>query len=639
MWQGDSSTARPFIGPRRPSDLHQAFESLPPEQTIAMPEQNFREAPDMAVPPRPVRGGDVDAAAKRVLVMALALLPALLAAHEMKRTIGLDGFSVLEIVYLALFVPLFAWIAFGCATSVIGFFLMAFDGGKRVQPYRPARPRTLEGRTAVLLPVCNEDFLAVLGRLSIMERSLGKVMGGDRFDFFVLSDSNAENGLIEEQAYRQMQPSFARNVYYRRRTVNTGRKPGNIAEWVQRFGGGYDYMLVLDADSVMGGQTMVRLAVDMECHPRLGLIQTVPSVVGASTLFSRWQQFANRLYGPMGAAGMIWWARTEGSFWGHNAIIRVKAFADSCGLPTLRGPAPFGGHIMSHDMVEAALLRRRGWAVHMVMADDSFEEFPPSLPDLATRDRRWCQGNIQHVPLLMRVAGLHPVNRFQLLVGASAYLTSPMWLALILVVLVGEWQGTWQAGTVLPSGALLGLTAALLFGPKFLALGWALANRTRRASFGGAGALIKGVLMECILSIMMAPVAMLTQTINLISIMFGQKASWNGQTRDRDGMSMIQALWVFKYHIALGVGLTMLALQGGVSMFWLMPVIAGLLFAPAFAAITARKDLGRYAASRGLFIVPEPWWKTAKPKLKEKLGAAGRSLQPEPRIALAANDC
>jgi len=138
---------------------------------------------------------------------------------------------------------------------------------------------------------------------------------------------------------------------------------------------------------------------------------------------------------------------------------------------------------------------------------------------------------------------------------------------------------------------------------------------------------------------MMAPVAMLTQTINLISIMFGQKAAWNGQTRDRDGMSMIQALWFFKYHIALGIGLTALAWQSGISMFWLMPVIVGLLFAPAFAAITARKDLGRYAASRGLFTVPEPWWKTATPKLQEKYGPARNSVQPEPKIALAANDC
>jgi membrane glycosyltransferase len=603
-----------------------------------MPVQDFGTAPETHERPSLWRGSDIDALAKRVLVLTLALLPALLAFHEMKQTIGMDGFSGWELAYLVLFVPLFAWIAFGCVSSVIGFLILTGDG-RRIQPYRPTRPMALTGRTAVLLPVCNEDFLAVLGRLSIMERSLGKVMGGDRFDFFILSDSNPANGEIEARAYHQMRESFARPVYYRRREINLHRKPGNIADWVTRFGGGYDYMIVLDADSVMGGQTMVRLAIDMECHPRLGLIQTVPSVVGASTLFARAQQFANRLYGPIGAAGMIWWARSEGTFWGHNAIVRVKAFAESCGLPTLRGPAPFGGHIMSHDMVEASLLRRRGWAVHMVMADDSYEEFPPSLPDLATRDRRWCQGNIQHVPLMMRVAGLHAVNRFQLLVGASAYLTSPMWLALMLVVLVGQSQGAWQATQILPSGALLGCTIALLFGPKLLAIIWAAANPARRASFGGLRMMTRGVIVECILSILMAPVSMLTQTINLFGILAGIKSAWNGQTRDRDGMSAGQALWTFKYHIALGVGFVALAVYGGLALGWLMPVVAGLVLSPAFAALTARKDLGSYAASRGLFQVPEPWWKVEAAPLRARFGGARQRMPlAEPKIALAAND-
>jgi membrane glycosyltransferase len=244
-------------------------------------------------------------------------------------------------------------------------------------------------------------------------------------------------------------------------------------------------MIVLDADSVMSGQTMARLSVDMERHPHLGLIQTVPTVMGAATLFARWQQFASRLFGPISAAGMIWWAGSEGMFWGHNAIVRVRAFAESCGLPELPGRAPFGGHILSHDMLEAALLRRRGWDVHMVTADDSFEEFPPAMPDLFTRDRRWCQGNIQHVPLLAKIKGLHPVSRFQLFVGASAYCTSPLWLAMMLVVLGGVATGVWPPAAVLPSSTLLTVTAVLLFGPKILAIGWAMADPSRRIGFGG----------------------------------------------------------------------------------------------------------------------------------------------------------
>lgn len=579
---------------------------LPPENILAMPEQDFSHIPERAFAKSRFSSADFDAVAQRVLVLALTLLPALVAALEMKRSIGQDGFSGWEIAYLSLFVPLFAWISFGFATSAIGFIITAFDRAHTT--YRPRRVTPLEGRTAILVPVCNEDFIAVLGRISIMERSLAQVMGGDRFDFFILSDSNPENGKTEKCAYRQMRASFSLPVYYRRRQINHHRKPGNIAEWVTRFGGGYDYMIVLDADSVMGGQTMARLAADMENHPRLGLIQTVPTVVGASTLFARWQQFANRLYGPMASRGMIWWSRSEGTFWGHNAIIRVKAFAEGCGLPTLKGPAPFGGHIMSHDMVEAALLRRRGWEVHMVLAEDSYEEFPPALPDLATRDRRWCQGNVQHVPLLLRVAGLHIVNRFQLLVGASAYLTSPMWLALILITISGEANRVWHVNEILPSNRLLWLTAALLFAPKFMALALAATNATLRNGFGGIPAMVKGVIVECLLSIMMAPVAMLTQTINLIGIMIGMKSQWNGQTRDRDGISIWSAIWTFKYHLLLGAGLFVAAIYSQSALLWLMPVVVGLLFSPALATLTARKDLGRMVAAHGLFVVPEPWW-------------------------------
>jgi membrane glycosyltransferase len=585
--------------------LARAFEQVPAEAPLAMPEQDFRAAPPQ-VAHRPL---NIDIWARRLLVVALALIPAAMAAHEMRRSIGLDGISAMEGVYLALFISLFAWIAFGFATATIGFLLLTLGGGRSVAPRPLIASEPLRGRTAILLPVCNEDFLGVLGRLSIMERSLAQVMGGERFEFFILSDSSAENGEAERRAYQEMRGAFSRPVHYRRRALNVGRKPGNIAEWVRRFGGAYDYMVVLDADSVMSGQTMARLASDMERHPHVGLIQTVPTVMGAATLFARWQQFASRLFGPISAAGMIWWAGSEGMFWGHNAIVRVRAFAESCGLPELPGRAPFGGHILSHDMLEAALLRRRGWDVHMVTADDSFEEFPPSMPDLFTRDRRWCQGNIQHVPLLVKIAGLHPVSRFQLLVGASAYCTSPMWLALMLVVLGGAASGWWPAAEILPSSGLLAVTAVLLFGPKILSIAWAMADPARRIGFGGAARMTRGVIADIILSVLMAPVAMLTQTINLVTILMGRKASWNGQTRDRDGMAIGSANWLYKWHKLLGVGLTVLAVKAG-ALGWTMPVLAGLFAAPLLAAITARKDLGRKAEERGLFQVADPWWRT-----------------------------
>jgi membrane glycosyltransferase len=621
------------------------FDNLPPDRPIAMPVQDFSRQPatGRARATEPV---DYHMAARRLLVLAMSAVPALIAMRELQRTIGLDGLSGWEIAYLLLFIPLFAWIAFGFSTSLLGFLVTTVREQKIMRRLPPMPARLPEGRTAVLLPVCNEDFLGVLGRLSIMERSLVRAAGGNRFDVFILSDSNAENGLVEEQAYRQMRRSFTLPVYYRRRKENIGRKPGNIAEWVRRQGGGYDYMIVLDADSLMSGTTMARLAADLERHPNVALIQTVPSVAGASTLFARWQQFAGRIYGPISAIGMIWWSGAEGMFWGHNAIVRIKAFAESCGLPELPGRAPFGGHVMSHDMIEAALLRRSGWSCHMVMADDSFEEFPPSLPDLATRDRRWCQGNIQHVPLLKTIVGLHPVSRFQLLVGASAYLTSPLWLAMILLIMAGEFAGAWSGNAMLPTGSLLALTAVLLFGPKFMAVAWALWDPARREGFGGTATILRGAIADIILSILMAPVSMLTQTINLGGILAGRKSAWNGQTRDRDGIALRDAFRLFRPHVALGAAMVVAALASGMAMIWLAPIFIGLLAAPFLASFTARKDLGRLAVRHGFFEVRDPWWRAVRgtdpesppqPSFGPRFRGRRAVMAPRP-LGLPAND-
>ncbi|MDX3909332.1 MAG: glucans biosynthesis glucosyltransferase MdoH [Sphingobium sp.] len=616
----------------RAADLSVA--SLPPESPLAMPEQNFSVAPPHSQPAPPIAPG-----ISRVLVLlVLSIATSLLGVGMMTDALQPRGFSAWEVAYLALAIPLFAWIAFGFANSAIGFALIWWRDVHNSRGYQRSTTRVPEGRAAILLPVCNEDFLTIIGRLSIMERSLETLPGCNQFDFFILSDSNAENGKAEEDAYSAVRDAFVRPVYYRRRTQNIGRKPGNVAEWVRRFGGAYEYMIVLDADSVMSGKTMSQLAAQMDREPNVALVQTIPAVVGAQTLFARWQQFASRLYGPMSAIGAIWWSDRQATFWGHNAIIRVKAFAESCGLPELKGPAPFGGHIMSHDMVEAALLRRRGWAVRMVMADDSFEEFPPSLPDLAIRDRRWCQGNIQHIPLIPKIAGLHIVSRFQLLVGASAYVTSPMWLALILTVIGGEFAGAWRANMVLPSGGLLALTLVLLFGPKLMAIALTLRDEERRLAFGGSLRLWIGAIIETALSILAAPIQMLTHSINLISILSGRKSAWNGQTRDCDGIPMADAFRTFRYHVALGVIILIGGLFSGITMMWLMPIVLGLLLAPVLAALTARKDLGRMLEDRGLLAVPKAWWQLSSYRPLRTRLSVGRSTSVWTTPLSVAND-
>jgi membrane glycosyltransferase len=445
-------------------------------------------------------------------------------------------------------------------------------------------------RTAVLIPVYHEDMGPIAGRIRAMSAMLAEAGVARQFDIFLLSDSGTDAADAEYAAFRALQTECALPVYYRRRPKNIARKPGNIAEWVRRFGGAYDHMIVLDADSLMTGEVMARLASVMDRSPGVALIQTVPSVTGGRTIFARWQQFAAAAYGPISTAGLIWWSGAEATFWGHNAIIRVKAFAESCGLPELSGREPMGGHIMSHDMVEAALLRRRGWAVHMVSVEGSHEEFPPTLSDYAVRDRRWCQGNLQHLRLLTS-GGFHWINRLQLLMGASAYLTSPLWLVLALVTLF-QGVGLIGAASFAPSVWPLLLTLSLLFAPKLLAFSWIMIDREQRDALGGTRNVLRSMAIEIPLAMVVAPVTMISQTIATIDIVRGQPSGWRPQQRESDGIPIRQALIDYRYHVGVGLFFFALIMTAGGTTPWLLPVVISLLLAPLTASLTARADWG-----------------------------------------------
>ena len=362
-------------------------------------------------------------------------------------------------------------------------------------------------------------------------------------------------------------------------------------------------MLVVDADSLMSGQAMAGMVHIMEQRPSLALLQTVPTVINATTLFQRWMQFNNRLYGPVASAGLVWWSGAESTFWGHNALIRTRAFAQSCGLPDLAGPPPFGGPIMSHDMVEAALLRRNGWAAHMVMIDESYEEFPPTLPDLAVRDRRWAQGNIQHLAVI-GATGFHWISRLQLLIGASAFMTSPAWLLLILTTVAQALAGGDAAIVRGTSFQILEMTLVLLFAPKFMSGLWACIDRERRNGFGGAGAIWKSIALDIPLSMLMAPVTMLTQTRDLINIFLGRRSGWHPQNRDRDGLALADVLPRYRWHLALGLVLLALTPFIRSTALLLIPITFGLIAAPWLAQWTASARRGAAFAGRGFFTVP-----------------------------------
>ncbi|HLJ06159.1 MAG TPA: glucans biosynthesis glucosyltransferase MdoH, partial [Acetobacteraceae bacterium] len=376
------------------------------------------------------------------------------------------------------------------------------------------------------------------------------------------------------------------------------------------------------ADSLMTGETLVRLVGAMERNPDVGLIQTLPIIIGATTLFARVQQFASRVYGPLIAQGIAWWHGTEGNYWGHNAMIRTAAFASQAGLPTLRGRKPFGGHILSHDFVEAALMRRGGWAIHMLPTlTGSYEESPPSLADLAVRDRRWCQGNLQHAAVLPG-RGLHWVSRLHLLMGIGSYITAPLWLLFLVASILISVQARFIRPDYFPSGRSLFPawpvidpvramwvfvgTMAVLLVPKLLSY-LALLTRPeeRRGCGGGVRALIS-LLAETLIAGLIAPIAMLTQTVDVAAILLGRDAGWQPQRRDDGAVPFEQIVRLYWRHTLLGLllGGTAWAVSPYLAL-WMLPVVLGLAFAIPLAAFTARTGPGDGLRRFGLLLIPE----------------------------------
>jgi membrane glycosyltransferase len=574
---------------------------LPAEAPLAMPVQDFHGPPPATIE---VATRPPGLLVRRLLLICGTAAVGMVASTGVRVAVGLDGIGPLDVLLLMLYVPLVTWIALGFVSACAGFLKLISGDHPGFSPI-PKPSSALAHRTAVLMPVYNEAVGPTFARVEAMARSISEAGGAGFFDFFILSDSRAEHGVEEEAELARIAAAAPIPVYYRRRPVNTAKKPGNIAEWVRRFGGAYEHMIVLDADSVMSGSAMVGMAAIMETKPSVGLLQTVPMIVGAHTLFQRWMTFATDAYGPIASAGLLWWSGSEANFWGHNAIVRTRAFADCCGLPNLPGEPPFGGPIQSHDMVEAALLRRRGWAVHMVMIDGSYEEFPPTIIDHAIRDRRWAQGNLQHLRLL-DATGFHWASRLHLLIGASAYLTAPAWLLLILVQIAQALLGERDLLTHGPPAHVLIVTLLCLFGGKAMGLIWVMADAQRRAAFGGAGAVIRSGIVEMLLSILMAPVAMVNQTKALIALLLGIPSHWNAQSRETDGMSVREVLPKTREHLILGFVLLAVGVYKPILGAWLSPVIAGLLTAPWLIALTSSRRLGDRALASGLFKTPAP---------------------------------
>ncbi len=574
---------------------------LPPAAPLDMPVQRLDGPPPASIEVRTQPHGLL---VKRLLLIATTAVLALAASTQVRMAMARAGLDPLDLILLVLFVPLFSWISFGFVNSAIGFFQL-ISGDHPGFTAIPSPAQSLRHRVAVLMPVYNEDVESTFGRVRAMARSIDAAGGAQWIDFFVLSDSSPQNGKLERAAWLELAREAPIAVYYRRREHNTARKPGNIAEWVRRFGAAYECMLVLDADSLMSGSAIVGMASIMEERPSIGLLQTVPMITNARTLFQRWMQFASEAYGPIATAGLLWWSGSEANFWGHNAIVRTRAFAQGCGLPELPGKPPFGGHIQSHDMVESALLRRRGWAVHMVMIDGSYEEYPPTVVDHAKRDRRWMQGNVQHLRLL-GTSGLHWTSRLHLLIGASAYLTSPGWLLLLLTSALQVCLSGQAALVGVTSPGVLWLTVLLLFGPKLMGMIWLLASAQRRRDFGGTTRILRSVALDIPLAVLMAPVTMVTQTRALLAMALGIPSGWAAQQREARRIPVLSILPALREHLLLGAGFGAIALVNPTMALWFSPITLGLLSAPWLISWTSSEWLADRAVAWGFFRVPPP---------------------------------
>jgi membrane glycosyltransferase len=554
--------------------------------------------------------------------LLLTGLVSLLFADLLWRT----GWSAARTVLLVLFVILFLFAAIGCVHGVFGFFLRTFGDKRRITDLKDYRDQNIDGiSTALVFPIYNEDAVRVYEGLRATYESLEKTGQLERFDFFILSDSTDPDKWVEEERrwfdlVREL--DALGKIYYRRRLNNDAGKSGNVRDFLNAWGRRYRYFICFDADSVMRGETLVDLVKLMELHPTVGLIQTVPALVNAESLFGRIQQFANRLYAPVFIAGLNYWALDLGNYWGHNAIIRTEPFMQYCDLPQLPGTKPFGGQILSHDFVEAALMLRENWEVWFAYdLEGSYEEGPQALIENAQRERRWCQGNLQH-SLVLFAKGLRGVSRLHLILGICGYLAGPLWLAFLLMFNWIRWFHSYTGLSDIPVQAFTpflanfsGTQHALLIFvicmvvimlPKFLALIDLANDWPRRRAFGGLTRATAGVVGETIFSTLHAPLLMLWHTRFVVTNFLGVSVGWATQKRDADGTTWAYAFQRHWGHILIGVvwGAFMWQLEPAM-FYWFTPVLAGMVLSVPLSVFTSRRSLGARARSLGFFLTPE----------------------------------
>jgi membrane glycosyltransferase len=564
--------------------------------------------------------------ARRTAFFGLTFVTAASASALLLDALQAHGLSLLEFVGLLLFFALMSWISGSLWTAIAGFVIRL--AGRDPAGLDPAQVagRPLHMRTAIVMPVYNEDPERVAAGLEVVWSSLEREPQCAAFDLFILSDStDAAIAQREEALWRRFTARHDAHgrVFYRRRTERLERKAGNLADFVRRWGDAYEFMVVLDADSVMTGPALVTLAQLMEAHPQVGILQTLPLPMGRTTLFGRLIQFGARLQSPMLTSGLAFWNLGESNYWGHNAILRLRPFERYCALPRLPGRPPLGGEILSHDFVEAAFMCRAGFEVRQLPdLIGSWEEVPPNVIDYAARDRRWTQGNLQHARVL-RFPGLHAMSRVHMVTGIMAYVSSPMWLALLLlssIVSAIESAKTpqyfisglrspfpfWPQIRSRDSIVLLAVTLVILLLPKVLGAILAIRDPLMRRQFGGSARLCLSLVVEQLFSMLLAPSMMLFHSVFVAQTLLGRSVSWNAQDRSDRGVTLAEAFARQKWQLAFGLVWGALVLRLAPQFFWwLVPVLIGLVCGVALTVWTSHSAAGLLARRWGMLLVPE----------------------------------
>ncbi len=587
------------------------------------------------------------ASLRRTTLLLLMLVQTVFATWHMKSVLPYQGWALvnLQVVFqqpwqesarqilpyvvqtsiLLLFALLFCWVSVGFWTALMGFFQL-LKGRDRYNISASTlgdEPIPREARTALVMPIANEDVPRVFAGLRATYESLLATGEIEHFDIFVLSDSNDPDTCVAEQkAWLELcrEVDGFGHIFYRRRRRRVKRKSGNIDDFCRRWGSSYRYMVVLDADSVMSGACLTSLVRLMEANPGAGIIQTAPRASGMDTLYARMQQFATRVYGPLFTAGLNFWQLGESHYWGHNAIIRVKPFIEHCALAPLPGKGSFAGDILSHDFVEAALMRRAGWGVWIAYdLPGSYEELPPNLLDELKRDRRWCHGNLMNFRLFL-VKGMHTVHRFVFLTGVMSYLSAPLWfvflalstgLLAIHTLMVPEYflqpnqlYPLWPRWHPEEAIALFTATLTLLFLPKLLSvlLIWVQGAH----EYGGRLRLLLSMILESLFSLLAAPVRMLFHTVFVTAAFLGWSVQWQSPQRADNATPWSEALRRHGSQMLLGILWTALvAWLDPAFLWWLAPIVVSLVLSAPVSVITSRTGLGLAALRCKLFLIPE----------------------------------